>query len=629
MIKTRKLVSLILSIIILLGILPINAFTVNAKTEYTKGYYTYTISNGEATITHCDTSISGGVTIPSTLGGYPVTSIGDYAFSSCTSLTSITIPDSITSIGCEVFYYCTSLTSITIPDSVTSIVAGAFFGCSSLTSITIPDSVTRINSYTFCDCTSLTSIKIPNSVTSISFTAFLNTGYYNDSSNWENGVLYIGKHLIDAKETLSDSYSIKSGTKIIIDNAFLGCTSLTSITIPNSVTNIGDHAFYECESLKSVIIGNSVTSIDRSAFFGCTSLKDVYYCGTEEEWNNISIDSYNTDLIDAKRYYHNFSDWQVRTETTCTEKGEKYRICSSCGEEETKTISATGHTYSSVITKATCTKQGYTTYTCKKCGDSYIDDFTEALGHDFDAEFTVDKEVTVFENGSKSRHCKRCDAVTDITTIIIPMKITLYRYRNRIETTSKIPLEFPWTLISQTFSSPYPLYREYDELLSSELSNIEAKYSDDWFYTSKDKDGFKIKYTTQPKNGSAYYFDKALPEAGMYQNNYSYAYHPTTGIKLYYRGLVDTYTIKVYTKYVYNYFKWSDWSIWSEKPYTASDDIEVEKIQTYDETLDSENLITLRQSLLNSKNNMFFDYNADEKIDVKDLVRLKRYLATI
>ncbi|MBQ4155521.1 MAG: leucine-rich repeat domain-containing protein, partial [Clostridia bacterium] len=193
-----------------------------------------------------------------------VTNICAWVFYSCSSLTSITIPNSVTSIGDYAFYGCDSLTSITIPNGVTSIGVETFGSCSSLTSITIPDSVTSIGKDAFAWCDSLTSITIPDSVTSIGDYAFYNTGYYENKSNWENDVLYIDNHLIVAKETLSSNYSIKDGTKVIANSAFSSCDSLTSITIPDSVTSIGKDAFEYCSN-ELIIYGYTNTEAERYA----------------------------------------------------------------------------------------------------------------------------------------------------------------------------------------------------------------------------------------------------------------------------------------------------------------------------------------------------------------------------
>ena len=179
-----------------------------------------------------------------------VTSIGEWAFYECSSLTSVTIPNSVTSIGEWAFFYCSSLTSVTIPESVTSIGNSAFEGCSSLTSITIPESVTSIGESAFGLCESLTSITIPNSVTSIEMWTFL------------------------ACSSLT-SVTIGNSVEDIGYQAFASCSSLTSITIPNSVTSIGVGAFLDCSSLTSITIPNSVTSIGEWAFSRCSSLTSI------------------------------------------------------------------------------------------------------------------------------------------------------------------------------------------------------------------------------------------------------------------------------------------------------------------------------------------------------------------
>ena len=153
------------------------------------------------------------VTIPNTINGTTVTSIGNNAFYRCTSLTSITIPNSVTSIGKGAFSDCISLISITISNSVTTIENSTFFDCSSLTSITIPNSVTSIGNSVFSGCSSLTSITIPNRVTSI---------------GWE---------------------------------IFRECTSLITIKLPNSITTIGESPFRGCSKLATIQVPNAKVDI--------------------------------------------------------------------------------------------------------------------------------------------------------------------------------------------------------------------------------------------------------------------------------------------------------------------------------------------------------------------------------
>ena len=300
-----------------------------AATETVNGVkWTYTVSDGKAFVgTGSDSSTAlpdattGHITIPSTLGGYLVTSIRNYAFFNCSGLTSVTIPDSVTSIERGAFEYCSGLTSVTIPDSVTSIGSYAFYGCSGLTSVTIPDSVTNIGDYAFSKCSALTSVTIGNSVTSIGHYAFLGCSRLTSvtipnsmtdigfsafsgcsgltSVTIPDSVTSIGSYAfsgcgvltsvtINQKVCNSSISSIfpsayQSITNVMISDsvtsigsdAFRDCSSLTNVMIPNSVTNIGDSAFYRCSGLTSVTMGNSVTSIGDAAFYGCKGLTSV------------------------------------------------------------------------------------------------------------------------------------------------------------------------------------------------------------------------------------------------------------------------------------------------------------------------------------------------------------------
>ena len=328
--NTKKIISLLLSVLMIITSVPLMAvesFAADPVKSGTTGDCTWTLdSDGVLTISgngkmeHYSSSKDQpwGRSITEVIIENGVTIIVGFAFSDCTSLTSVTIPDSVTSIEGDAFWNCTSLTSVTIPDSVTSIGWGAFSGCTSLTSVTIGngvtsidcsafdgcnsiktatinstvavfafegnasieniiigDSVTSIGGRAFRNCTSLTSITIPDSVTSIGKDAFSNTAYYKNHSNWDNGILYIGNHLIKASGDISGNVEIRQGTKTVADSAFENCTSLTSVTIGNGVTRIGYSTFEDCTLLTSITIPDSVTSIGGSAFAGCTSLTSI------------------------------------------------------------------------------------------------------------------------------------------------------------------------------------------------------------------------------------------------------------------------------------------------------------------------------------------------------------------
>ncbi len=200
----KKSLSIILVSILFLTFIFSNCFFAYAKEDVSK-QYEYSISNGEVRIFQFH--LSGDVKIPAKINGYPVTAID----------TDTTQPQGIT--------------SITIPEGVKEIAFFSFEGCENLSEISLPDSLEIIGT-----------------------DAFKGTAYYNDKSNWKNGLLYIGKHLIAAKGSLSGEYEIKKGTITIADNAFSNCTNLTSLSIPKSVKNIGEHLFTNCAQLENISV---------------------------------------------------------------------------------------------------------------------------------------------------------------------------------------------------------------------------------------------------------------------------------------------------------------------------------------------------------------------------------------
>ena len=237
------------------------------------GGFLYT-PNGNGTVVLTGyTGPGGAVDIPDAINGLPVITIGDDAFSQGTSLTRITMPDSVTSIGIGAFQSCYELTNLTIPNHVTSIGRDAFSGCVGLPSVTLPNTVTSIGEGAFRDCLSLIRVALPNGVTSIGRFTFQNCSSLT-SVTIPDSATRIGDQAFDNCTSLANITLPESVTSIG-DWAFSGCTNLTSVTLPNSVTSIRDWAFPYCTKLTNVTIGTSVTNIGADAFWGCTNLTSV------------------------------------------------------------------------------------------------------------------------------------------------------------------------------------------------------------------------------------------------------------------------------------------------------------------------------------------------------------------
>ena len=305
------------------------------------------------------------------------------------SIKNVVIEAGVTSIGKDAFVYCDNITSVTIPASVTSIGEGAFRLCNKLSTVNYGGTANKWNAISIGnDNENLTGANINyagitwtynNGTLTISGTGDVDD-YNNSSAPWydhrydttkiviSNGVTGIGEGAFCYFTELT-SVSLPGSLKSIGAYAFRGCSSLKSVVIPDSVTSIGESAFYRCtalttatvsnsvsrisygtfmscENLISVTIPNSVKSIGEKAFYNCGSLTDVYYKGSTAQWNAVMVGLDNDSLQNANIYF-------VHT-----------------------------HSYTAAVTAPTCTARGYTTYTCS-CGDSYVDNYTDRLGHDY------------------------------------------------------------------------------------------------------------------------------------------------------------------------------------------------------------------------------------------------------
>lgn len=281
----------------------------------------------------------------------------DYLLEDGVLYVSSEIAESYADEGWKDHFDTDAVTDIVIYPGLKGIGYGAFRDCTNVKSLTVYDGLKSIEFDAFSGCTELASILFPAGITYFGDTAFVGTAYYNDDANWENGVFYIGEYLIDTKEDISGNYTVKAGTSVIGSGAFYGCTALESITVPESVDVIHENTFNGCTSLKSVNLPDSVWSIGHKAFAGCTALEsftvpestsviqfssfanctslksitvptkviqiesyafsgctalaDVYYGGTQAQWDKVTIDAGNTPLLNAEIHVEVFSGESV------------------------------------------------------------------------------------------------------------------------------------------------------------------------------------------------------------------------------------------------------------------------------------------------------------------------------
>ena len=443
-----------------------------------------------------------------------VTSIGDYAFDGCSSLKSVTISDSVTSIGDGAFCGCSSLKAVYITDlaawckiSFGDNAANPLYYAHNLylngelvTNLVIPDSVTSIGKYALSGCSSLKSITIlnpncqigatiPSTATIYGYTGSTAAAYAKEYGrtfvsiggscgesltfrmDYDTGILsitgtgamhswYFDDSPWYAHRTSIRSIQIASGATSIGDFAFDGCSNLVDVMITETVESIGDGAFDNCEQLEKVtILGENCRIVDSAAAFPANaviygrsdSTAEAYAAKYNRKFISLGhihvyADNYTVDVpasctatgeksrhctykgctktIDSMvipAAGHKFGGWKVRTPAKCEETGVDYRVCSVCTHEETRTTDKLGHSYATtwtVDTPANCTTPGSKSHHCTRC-DAKTDITAVSVNddHDYSTAWTVDTPANCTTPGSKSHHCIRCDAKTDITEI--------------------------------------------------------------------------------------------------------------------------------------------------------------------------------------------------------------------
>ena len=316
-----------------------------------------------------------------------VTSIGAYAFESCTNLEEISLPSSLTRIGEAAFFYCLSLADITIPKNVASIEDVAFVYCNSLNRI----SVDSRNSYYCNDAygvlynkakTKLITVPaklsgkymIPNTVETIAARAFLGCGELTEI-NIPNTINEIGFLTFGECKGLTQIV-IPESVKKIGKNAFSNCTGLTMVNIPKNVTEMGDSVFFNCTNLETVVFRGNCPNFGTDTFYNMVGT--VYYPEGNNTWASNMLQQYGGNIVWVAydkicEGEHVFENWRIIVKPRCVIEGEERRDCVNCAFYEEEIVDPTGHNYVDEKIGASEYTVGYTSYTCVGCKENVIE----------------------------------------------------------------------------------------------------------------------------------------------------------------------------------------------------------------------------------------------------------------
>lgn len=267
---------------LLLILLLLCLFAAGASAQ-TEGDFSYAVSGGQAKIT-AYTGAAAEVTVPGTLGGYPVTAIGYCAFRDCRALRKVVLPQGVARIGSNAFMRCTALEELVIPDSVVQIDTHAFYACAALREIALHDDIKRIHSLAFYGC-SAARLCAPDSLTAHVLTDVGSS--FTDPAHpqlllhaFEEG----GRRTLTVIDCLpaAESVSFPQGVTAIGDYAFFGCDQLEAVVLPEGVVSIGASAFEGCSALRQITLPASVKHIAANAFSGCPELTVIAPQGSDD-----------------------------------------------------------------------------------------------------------------------------------------------------------------------------------------------------------------------------------------------------------------------------------------------------------------------------------------------------------